>query len=415
MGNINLIYVPMPKLKTTTIGVYIRRTLDEKEVSKNAVLPYVLRQGCKLCPDSDSIAKYLEELYGATLTAGVTKFGEAQFMRFEAQSISDRYAAAGEPLTESLLNLILSVMFEPVTENGGFKKAVFDIEKKNAKDRIMSEINDKRMYAAQRCIEEMCKGEPYALLKYGTIEGMDAIDETNLYEHYKDVITSSEIDIYVCGEADEEKLKKLISEKTAGIDFREAEKTETKIHKKTGEVKTVTDHMDVSQGTLAMGFTTGIGADSEDVFAMMMMHSVFGAGAHSKLFNNVREKLSLAYYAAAMLMKPKGMMVMTAGIDFENYKKAYDETLVQLDAVKNGEITELEFNSSQNSIVNNLESMKDSPSQMHNFMSQQKLMGADCDIDRIKEKIKAVTIEDIVRAAKKIELDTVYFLTGEEK
>lgn len=411
-NNINLVYVPMKKLKTTTIGVYIHRNLNEEEVSKNAILPYVLRQGCSLCPDSESVAKYLENLYGATMGAGIEKFGDDQVIRFEATTISDRYAAEKEPLTEDLLKLILSVIFEPVTEDGGFKKSIIDIEKKNAKDRILSLVNDKRQYAQQKCIELMCEGEAYALRMYGTEEGIDEIEGKSLYEYYKNAITSSVIDIYVCGEADEEKLRKLIDEATEHLTFNDAEITKTELHKSNGEVKNITEEMDVNQGKLSIGFTTDIAADSDDYFALSVMQSVFGAGAHSKLFNNVREKLSLAYYAGCFLVKSKGIILVSAGIEFENFKKAYDETLVQLKAVQEGDISELEYQSSINAIINNLESHYDNPSAMHSFMAQQRVYGTNYDIDYVKDKMKAVTVEDIVRVAEKVKLDTVYFLTG---
>ena len=413
MKNINLIYVPIEKVKTTTIGVYIHRKLNEDDVSKNAVLPYVLRQGCKLCPDNEAIAKYLENLYGAALKAGVVNMGDDQIMRFEAQTISDKYAAEGEPLTEDLLKLMLSVMFEPVTEDNGFRKSVVEIEKKNAKDRIMSAVNDKRTYAMQRCIEEMCKGEAYALPSRGTIDGVDAIDAVNLYEYYKSAISSSVIDIYVCGDADEGKLRSLIEEKTAGMEFTPAEIAKTGLHKKSGDVKNITDRMEVTQGKLAIGFTTDITPQSEDLFALMAMNSVFGAGAHSKLFNNVREKLSLAYYASSNTVRAKGIIIVNAGIEFKNFQKAYDETLAQLKAIQNGEISELEYSSAINFLTNAYEAIKDSPEQLHYFMADQRVMGTNYDIDYFKDKLSAVTVEDIVRVSQKVELDTVYFLTGE--
>ncbi len=413
MENINLIYVSLEQIKTTTIGVYIHRELNEADASKNAVLPYVLRRGCKLCPDSGAIEKYLENLYGAQLHAGVVNMGDDQIMRFEAQTIQDKYAAGGEPLTEDLLRLILSVMFEPVTEDGGFKKSTVEIEKKNAKERIASVMNDKRVYAMQRCMEEMCAGESFAISCRGTIDGVDAIDAADLYDYYKSAIVGSVIDIYVCGSADEERLRAVIEEKTFGAEFKPAKIPATPLHKKSGDVKRVTDRMEVTQGKLSIGFSADIAPQSKDMFALMVMNSVFGAGAHSKLFNNVREKLSLAYYASSGTIKQKGIIVVNAGIEFENFQKAYDETLAQLECIQNGEISELEYKSAVSFLVNAYEAIKDSPEQLHHFLADQRVSGTNYDIDYCKEKISAVTIDDIVRVSKRAELDTVYFLTGE--
>lgn len=414
MSNVNLIYVPIKKLKTTTIGVYIHRELNNEDVSKNAILPHVLKQGSKLCENAEKMYKYLENLYGATLSAGVTNYGDDQILRFEAQTICDKYAADGEKLTKGLMQLLMSVIFEPYTENGAFLKSVIDTEKKNAKDRIESAINDKRFYASQRCIEEMCKGEAFSLSKNGTIEGIDKITPQNLYEYYKEMIVSSVIDIFVVGDADEDELKSMISNATADVLFKDSCIVKTELHSRNSEIKRIIDRMDVNQGKLSIGFTTGVSADSEDFFALMVMNSIFGAGAHSKLFNNVREKLSLAYYASSTLVKAKGLMVVNAGIEFENFDKAYNETLVQLDAVKNGEISELEYDSSINSLLNSYESWKDDPKALHGFMAAEKVYGTNYSIDYVKDKIKAVTKKDVIRVAKNVKLDTVYFLAGGE-
>lgn len=413
-NNINITYLPMRKLKTTTIGVYIHRPLTEAEASKNAVLPYVLRSGCALCGDSEQIYKYLENLYGASLSAGVTNTGDDQTLRFEAQTICDKYAANGEKLTSELLKLVLSVMFEPVTENGAFKKSVTEIEKNNAKDRIQSVMNDKRYYAMRRCAEEMCKGENYAVSPLGTIGGVEEITPQNLYEHYKNIITSSVIDIYICGDADKAELDEIVSQSVSGMQFSDAEIQKTDIHINNG-VKNITDRMDVAQGKLSMGFTTDVKPTDDDFFALMVMNSVFGAGAHSKLFNNVREKLSLAYYASSNLVKTKGLMLVNAGIEFKNFNKAYDEILVQLNEIRTGNITAEEFNSSVNAIVNNLESIKDDAAQLHGFLMSERVSQTNRTVDEIKDEIQKVTVDDVIRVSQKIKLDTVYFLTGKEE
>lgn len=410
-SNINLYYIPMTKLKTTTIGVYIHRSLCEEEVSKNALLPYVLKRGCKLCPDSEAVAKYLENLYGAAFGASVMKQGDDQIIYLGFDSISDKYAPDGEKLSEDITKLMMSVMFEPVS----FTDEIVGQEKKNAVDRIMAEINDKRQYAMLRCGQEMCKGESFALSTLGTKEGVEAITAQSLKAHYENIITSSAIDIYVCGDADINALADEIKQYTDKIAFKEAKIPQSEIFTGKGEVKRVTDHMDVVQGKLSMGFRTDIKADSADFVPLMVMNSVYGGGAHSKLFNNVREKLSLCYYASSNLVKNKGIMFVNAGIEFENFQKAYDEILVQLDAVKNGEISELEFTSSIRALENDLESYKDNQRMMQIYCLGQKIAGTNYSIDELKEKISCVTVEDVKRVAKNVELDTVYFLAGKEE
>ena len=410
-SNINLYYIPMTTLKTTMIGVYMHRRLCEEEVSKNALLPYVLKRGCKLCPDSEAVAKYLENLYGAAFGASVLKQGDDQIIYLGFDSISDKYAPNGEALSRDITKLMMSVMFEP----DAFTNEVVEQEKKNAVDRILAEINDKRQYAMLRCSQEMCKGESFALSTLGTREGVGAITAQSLKAHYEDIITSSAIDIYVCGDADINALAEEIKKYTDKIAFKDAEIPKSEIFAGQGGVKRVTDHMDVVQGKLSMGFKTGISADNSDYPALMVMNSIYGGGAHSKLFNNVREKLSLCYYASSNLVKNKGIMFVNAGIEFENFQKAYDEILVQLDAVKNGEISELEFTSSIRAIENDLESYKDNQRMMQIYCLGQKIAGTNYSIDELKEKISRVTVEDVKRVAKNVELNTVYFLAGKEE
>ncbi len=409
--NINLYYIPMTKLKTTTVGVYIHRELGESEASKNALLPYVLKRGCKLCPDSEAVAKYMENLYGAGLGASVIKRGDDQIIYFGFSSISDKYAPNGETLVKDGLKLIMSVIFEPVE----FADDVVEQEKKNAADRIMALMNDKRQYAILRCCEEMCRGERFALSKLGTKEGIEKITPKELRAHYENIITSSPIDIYVCGSADIKELAEEIKKYTENLTFTKAEIPRTEMFERTGGVRNVTEHMDVVQGKLCMGFRTGIKPADDDYIPLMVMNSIYGGGAHSKLFNNVREKLSLCYYAAAGLVKNKGIMYVNAGIEFKNYQKAYDEILLQLDAVKKGDISDAEFTSSINAIVNELESYNDEQNMIQLFYLGEKISGTNYTIDELKEKISRVTIEDVKRAAQNVELDTVYFLAGKEE
>ncbi len=410
-SNINLYYIPMTKLKTTTVGVYIHRNLSENEVSENALLPYVLKRGCKLCKDSSEIAQYLENLYGAGFSATVVKRGDDQIIYLGFETISDKYAPNGEKLVSDIVKLMMSVLFE----NTSFTAEILEQEKKNAKDRIMAEINDKRQYAIKRCTQEMCKGDNFALSVRGTIDGIDAITPDSLKAHYENIITSSVIDIYVCGDADVTPLADEIKKYTSEIEFTSADIPKAEMFTRTGDVRNVTDHMDVVQGKLCMGFKTGVKADDKEYIYLMVMNSIFGGGAHSKLFNNVREKLSLCYYASSSLVKQKGIMFVNAGIEFENFQKACDEILVQLENVKNGDISDLEYTSSINAILNELESYRDDQHMMQLYYLGQKISGTDYTIDEMKEMISKVTLKDVSAIAKKIELDTVYFLAGKEE
>lgn len=405
----------MTKLKTTAVGVYIHRPLCAEEASYNALLPLVLKRGSKLCPDQESIAKYLDNLYGASLGAATIKRGEDQVIYFDAETISDRYAPEGEKLLSDLLRIVMSVIFEPNVSDGGFDEAVVEQEKINACDKIDAFVNDKRQYASQRCQQETARGTDFAIMGYGDKETIKTITAKGLYEYYSSIIGSSVIDIYLCGDFDMESAAATIREFTQKNNFSAANIRKTEIiSREGGKINNVTEHMDVAQGKLAMGFLTNIKPTDDEYAALSVFNSLFGAGAHSKLFNNVREKLSLAYYASSQLERFKGMIIVNAGIEFENFKKAYDETLVQLDEIRNGNITEHEFVSSINSILNLCNSYYDDQRALVSFYVSEKVAGSGLTLDQFIDKIKNVTVDDVINVAKKIQLDTVYFLAGKE-
>lgn len=410
--NITLHYIPMSKLKTSAMGIYIHRPLCADDASKNGLLPFVLKRGTENYPTTEDISKKLEDLYGATLKAGVLKKGLDHIISFTAESISEKYAPFSEPLFSELLDLILDMVLNPVTKDGGFLPEYVEQEKKNNIENIENIINDKRSYASMRCTKEMFSGTELAVFRYGTIDGIKAINEKDLYEYYKSVLEESPIDIILSGEWNEEKIAEKIKTAFAGINFKKSSIKKTDSFYADREVRNFTEEMEVTQAKLSMGFVTGVSATSDDYFPMMVANSIFGGGAHSKLFNNVREKLSLCYYASSGMGRFDGALVVNAGIENVNFEKAYNEILVQLKDLQEGKVSELEYVSSINAIVNSLKSCRDDQFAMQSFMLSEKVSETDRELDEVIEKIQNVTLEDAVLASAKIKLDTVYFLKG---
>ncbi len=410
--SISIEYIPMTTLKTSTIGIFIHRRLNKEEASLNAILPRILKRGCELAKTRTEIEEYLDNLYGGDLRGGCFKKGEDQVIYFSVEAITEKYTLDKEPLFKRMIELLMSIVFNPVTENGGFKEEYVEQEKKNLAERIESLKNDKRSYASMRCVQEMCAGTDFAIPSYGTVEDVKKIDNTSLYEYYKELIRNSKIEIYISGECDSTEAAMLIKESLPSIEFCGGEIELDGILEKDSDVKYVEEQLDVTQGKLSMGFTSGIDPTDDKYFALMVANSIFGGGAHSKLFNNVREKLSLCYYASSSIDRYKTIIVVNAGIEFENYQKAYDEILNQLDAVKKGDISELEYVSSINAIINSLTSCFDDQFAMQSFRLSEGILKTEYTLHDCIEKIKAVTLEDAIAAAQNIRLDTVYFLKG---
>lgn len=414
--NIRLNYIPMDKVKTTSVGVYIHRPLNKEDASFNALLPMVLKHASKRFPTREDLSKHLDNLYGATMGATVLKLGEDQVIYFDAETISDKYTPDNERLLSELLKLLMSVIFEPKVSDGRFDKLIVEQEKKDAINRIDAFVNDKRQYASNRCQAETARGTNYALLRLGDRDKINGITEKTLFDYYKSAITSSVIDIYICGTANFDEAEEVITSFIENYDFIDSEVPETEIlSREIKEINNVCERMDVTQGKLSLGFLTGISPTSQEFPALVVFNSIFGAGAHSKLFNNVREKLSLAYYASSSIEKYKGMLVVNAGIEFENYQKAYDEILLQLKEIQDGNISDHEFKSSVNTIINSYNSYYDDQRALATFYLTEAVSGRNMTISDIIHDIKKVTMQDVIDVSKKIELDTVYFLMGKEE
>ena len=411
--NISLNFISMTKLKTTSLGVYIHRPLNKKEASYNALLPLVLKSASREYKSREEVAQALDDLYGATMGAATLKLGEDHIIYFDAETISDKYTPEGDKLLSGLLKLLMSIVFNPKADNGAFDEKIVEQEKKNAIDKIEAFINDKRQYASLRCQAETARGTDFAVMRYGDKDIIEKITPTTLYDYYKSIITSSVIDIYICGEADLDKMAETVKEFVSQLEFTKASITKTEIlRREISEINEITEKMDVTQGKLSMGFLTNTKPGDADSAALTVFNSLFGAGAHSKLFNNVREKLSLAYYASSQLEKYKGMLIVNAGIEFENFEKAYKEVLEQLNEIKNGNISEHEFAASILTIENMCNSYYDDQRALATFYVSESVAGTNRTLEEYLAKIKKVTVDDVKRVANKLELDTVYFLAG---
>ena len=400
------------KFKTFTLSFYIHRPLKEEEVTLNALLPFIMKRGSVLYPNLAAISKKLEELYGGFFDCGIRKKGEDQVICFNFEFVSPKYVKNDPQYLNEIYRFVFDIVLNPLIYDGGFKEEYVIREKENLKDHIEGLINDKKEYASLRCLSQMCTGENYALYEYGRIEDMEHIDGKVLYNHYQDILRSSVIDVFAVGEVD----LKPLEQKLSGVErsLVSYEYPKTSVLKKSSDIQVAEDKFEVAQGKLAMGFRTNTGFCDEDAFALTLFNSIFGSGAHSKLFNNVREKLSLCYYAYSRLEKQKGIMLVSSGVEFENFKKAHDEILAQLQDIREGKVSDAELNASKKAIVNILMSLNDSAFSMEDFYLSGLIAGKVTDIEEYIRKIEETTLEKVVKVAGKIQLDTVYYLTGKE-
>lgn len=400
------------KFKTNLIAIMLTTKLDRENVTKNALIPAVLKRGTKTLKTQEEINKKLEEMYGASLDCGLDKTGDNQVLKFYIESVNDEFLAENSEnmLKESLENL-LEFVLNPYLENDGFKKEYVEQEKENLKQIIEGKIDNKARYALDRCIEEMYKKQPYGLYKYGYIEDMENINEKNLYEQYKKLINSCKIDIFVSGIVDEG-IENIIkeNENIKKLQDRIPEYNKIEISaKKSEKENAVQESMEVTQGKLVIGMDLDV--DNEDFrYDIMIYNSIFGGSANSKLFQNVREKASLAYTASSSYYRFKNNIFINCGIEIKNYDKALEIIKQQIEDMKKGDFTEEEVENAKKGIIASIKTIDDEQDTEITYFFSQELSNSKCSVEQYMDNIRAVTKEKVIDIANKVSINTVYFL-----
>ena len=391
-----LTYLPAQKFKTSLLSAQFVTPLREETASAYALLPSVLRRGTVSCPDMGSLSARLDELYGARIETTVRKKGENQCVGFVASLIDDSFAPGGEKLLEPVAELLGELICDPVTERGRFVPSYFESEKTNLLDAIRSLVNDKRDYADSRLLREMCAGEPYGIPRLGGEAGAESVQPKQLYALYQELISTARLELIYSGSAPQRRVEQALLSALAALPRDQVRDIALyRPHPARQEVLRVEESLDVTQGKLGMGFACG----SDDYAAMMVGNTLFGGSSNSKLFLNVREKLSIT---------------VSSGIEFQNFQRAYDEILAQLEAVKNGKLEDWEMEGAQSTLLNAYASMEDSQGKLENFYLGQAATGQSETPEELADQVREVTGERVHRAMETVRLDTVYFLRGEE-
>ena len=410
-GGVYLTYLPAKKFKTSLLSAQFVVPLRWETASANALLSAILRRGTVSYPDMGALSQYLDKLYGARIDVTVRKKGESQCVGFVASLIDDCFAPGGERLLEPAADLLGELICRPVTRDGLFLEDYFESEKVNLIDAVRSILNDKRAYADSRLLQEMCTGEPYGVPRLGNEQITAALCPQMVYDAYRRLISTSRLEIFYSGSAQRERVEDALRAALADLPREDLEAPpESAPHALPEEPRFVTERLDVTQGKLGMGFSCGSG----DAAAMLVGNTLFGGSSNSKLFLNVREKLSLCYYASSLFHRQKGLVTVSSGIEFENYQKAYDEILTQLEAVQKGQLEDWELEAARSTLLNAYASMGDSQGKLENFYLGQAATGRDESPEDLAEKVRSVTPERIFQAMGTVKLDTVYFLQGKE-
>lgn len=401
--------IPTEKYKTNTIVFKMKAPLDKEDVTKRALLPNVLQRNSKKYSTTALLRSYLDELYGATFYIDLAKKGDYHIISFTIEIANEKFLSHAEPLLQKAFEFLAEVVTNPNVANGAFELNTVENEKRSLKQRIQSVYDDKMKYSSYRLIQEMCKEEPYALYVHGIPENVDDITAVDLYEYYQQAIAEDELDLYVVGDVHRDEVEKAVSS-LFQFTKRTPKAAARSVHT-IKEEKEIIENQDVKQGKLNMGFRTNVYYGDKDYYALQIFNGIYGGFSHSKLFINVREKASLAYYAASRVESHKGLMLVMSGIDNKNYEQAVTIIKEQMKAMTAGDFTDNEIGQTKAVIKNQLLETIDTSRGIVEILYHNIVSDAQISLDDWLEEMEKVTKDDIVKVAAKIQLDTIYFLT----
>lgn len=397
------------RFKTMRITANLFVPLSRETASENALLFGVLSRSCKAYPDFTSLSKKLALLYGADLSVSVRKVGDRQMLSLTAAGIDDRYALDGDSVAEELSLLLCNTIFEPNLSGEAFVDSEVEQERRQLLDVIDSEFNDKRIYANSQLVKNMCKNEVFGLARYGTAEKIKEVTPSSLYTAWKNLLKTAVFEIMYIGDSSPDGAMNVFKNAFSALERKPSE-LPVQIVRTASEPKYITEEMELSQSKLVMGFRTDCAVPDSDVISERLMCAVLGGTASSKLFCNVREKQSLCYYCSSRYDKSKGILTVDSGVEGENIKKAEEGILKEIEDMKNGVITDFEIEAAKKAVVNSFNSSNDTVGGIEAWYANQIFDGEYKTIEQLSAEINAVTKEQIVAAAKKLTLDTVYVL-----
>ncbi len=402
------------RFKQGCLSFQLLRQMDKQEAAMNALLPSVLLRGTKGCPDLRAITDRLDTLYGASVGAQVRRVGDYQTTGLYCGFMDDRFALPGDQVLAPMIGFLEELLLDSPVEAGGFLPGLVESEKKNLIATLDAQRNDKRSYAMSQLLKAMCDGDSFGLPRLGEQADVAAITPQGLYRHYQTILKTSPIELFYVGSADGDQVARLLKHLFSRIP-REAAELPPQTALRPGEKKDLTETMEVSQGKLCMGFTTPITNRCGDFAAMQMVNTIYGGGMISKLFQKVREELSLCYSISSGYYGTKGIMTVAAGIDFDKEALVREEVLRQLRACQEGDISQEELTAAREALISSLRSAHDSPGAIEGYYSTAVLGGTNLSIGDYIRAVERVEKADVVRAARTLSLHSTYFLKGESQ
>ena len=407
---IELVTIEDKKHNTNRISINLCIDINEEDVSANAILPFLLSRATNKYKTTIELQKRLSELYGASIYSDVRKLGKTQILTISVSAVDNRFALDDENILKECADILIEILFNPLLNNGKLDENLINQEKRCLIELIESELNEKRLYAINKCQQIMFDGTPYAINKYGSAEKVEALNADIILKEWNNVLKNSRVIIMAVGESNTELLTDIFSKEFKKIS-RNNIKNDTIISaKRTSKINEVTERMNVNQAKLVMGFS--VDKKGDDSFPETVMTALFGGTPHSRLFLNVREKKSLCYYCAASFDKYKRMLLVDCGLEEKDKDEALEEILKQLEIIKNGEFELPELDFAKLSLINSFKTAADYQSSLEGYYLSQIAGEKIITLKEAADKINNVTKQDVIEAASRVTLDTIYLLSG---
>lgn len=398
------------RYKKNLISVAFSTQLSEDTATENVIVPVLLTKCNSKLPTYKAFNNKMSRLYASGIGGTAGRQYDLQTISFGAYYLDDIYALSGEKMTGIMTDILIDCLTSPVTENGVFSEKFVELEKKTVIDNIETAINDKRSYAIERAMKTICKGEPASVCSYGTVEKAKLITPDSAYKAYRRMLETMPCEIICTGCSDFDGVAEKFAAAFEKVGRHDIENTTIALSPVKAQTEEVTERLTVNQSKLVLGFKS----HSDDDAALVLLQKIFGGTTSSKLFRNVREKMSLCYYCSAARNDLKGIMLVNSGVENENIEKTKEAVIDQLEEIKNGNFTNEDINFAEMAIKNDFKSVADSAGNVSNWYF-------DCirknDIVTPEEKLGrylGVSKERIIAAAKSMVLDSVYVLTGNE-
>ncbi|MDP4177035.1 MAG: insulinase family protein [Bacillota bacterium] len=402
-----IITIHTNKFKSRAISIVLPLPLNEKTTDYNLIAS-IIKRGCLKYPSSKEICKHLEELYGAVFEIIITKKGEKLLINFYIQFIDNKYALYNEDILNEVIKFLYEIIYNTIIENEEFKNEYFIQEKENLKTLINSRIDNKDEYVIERAAELCTEGEPYEIFEHGDITLLNSIENKKLASLWLDTINSYELFMVSCGNMDKNILEDLVNKYFDKKNTKQV--SEDIIISKKYIFKEKFEKLKVNQGKICLCYRTNINIKNGDYYALSVMNSIIGGGTHSKLFKEVREKNSLAYYIYSFVEKYKGLLFVTAGIEFESYDNVKKIITDQIISISIGDISDCEIENSKKKIISDLKSAADSQIGIMDYVSSLRAYDVNDDISNVICGIENVSKDRIIKASENLFLGSSYFL-----